>query len=1189
MAEQAGVKGDSSAATIEWPAATQRTRPWTRWWWLGSAVDEAGITRQLELFQQAGIGGVEICPIYGAKGAESRFIEFLSPRWMEMLAHTIREAERLGLGVDLTTGTGWPFGGGPNVTAERASCRLVLKTLTVEGGQSVSEKLAKGQVVYAGATDSAGQQIDVSSAYRDGQFEWTAPAGQWRVHLAISEAPVQKVKRAAPGGEGNVVDPYSTSALEAYLARFDEAFAASGAPKPAGHFHDSFEYYGATWTGDFLEQFRRRRGYDLAEHWPAMFGEGDADTVARVKYDYRRTIGELHLDYIRRWVEWGRGHGGVARNQAHGAPGNLIDLYAAADIPETEVFGEVDERTKSIVRLASSAAHLTARPLASSESFTWLGEHFNVTLAEAKAEADYLFLNGINHIFFHGIPYSPADAEWPGWLFYASTHMGPEGGLWRDQPAFNAYLTRVQSVLQAGRPDNDVLVYFPVHDLWQKADEGQVIRFEMPGKWMWETPFHAISMQMAERGYAFDCTSDAFLNAASVSDGAVRIGDGEYRVVLVPGVKVMPAETLRRLIELAGAGATVLVQGELPADVPGLYRLEERRREMRELLDGLAWRDEAGGRVATVGKGRIIVAGDALAALERLGVAREAMADRGLRCIRRKRNDGFDYFVVNRDREAFEGWVKLARPAHAAVWMDPRFADRGGAAAVTEEGEVYLQLAAGESVVLRTSNAAAVSEGDATDQPAYVAFGRALPLAGTWQVVFIEGGPVLPQGYETPTLGSWTDAPDAEAKRFAGTARYTLRFEHDPAGADDWWLDLGRVCESARVRVNGHEAGMLFAPPWHLPVGHWLKAGANEIEIEVTNVAANRIADLDRRGVEWKRFHEINFVNRQYKPFDASNWPVRASGLMGPVHLVAAQAKRPDRRDRSVYLFSYFVGNGEDGLHLAWSEDGLKFEPLNGGRSFLTPQVGESKLMRDPFLARDKDGMFHLVWTTSWTGKTIGYASSRDLVNWSEQRAIEVMGHEPTVKNTWAPEMIYDEQTGRWVIFWASTIPGRFPEHGQPEKGFGHRMYYTTTEDFKTFAPAQLFYDPGFSVIDATFVRAADGLYLIVKDETGDPPKKHLRIAKADGPTGPFRDLAPPFTRDWVEGPTAIRVGEHYMVYYDCYTDHCYGAMRSRDMRTWEDASHLIRFPDGARHGTVLEVPREVVDRLKAQTAGGAR
>ena len=281
------------------------------------------------------------------------------------------------------------------------------------------------------------------------------------------------------------------------------------------------------------------------------------------------------------------------------------------------------------------------------------------------------------------------------------------------------------------------------------------------------------------------------------------------------------------------------------------------------------------------------------------------------------------------------------------------------------------------------------------------------------------------------------------------------------------------------------------------------------------------------------------------------------------------------------YLFSYFIGNGEDGLHFAWSRDGYMWQALNGGRSYLKPEVGESKLMRDPCLLRGPDGTFHLVWTTAWQGRTIGHASSKDLIKWSPQQSIPVMAHEPAALNCWAPEIVWDAKRGEFLIFWATTITNKFLETaGGGDEKYNHRMYATATKDFKFFTPAKLFYDPGFNVIDATILPANGRFYLIVKDETRRPPKKHLRIASSDNIAGPYENLDPPFTRDWVEGPSALQVGDEFLVYFDGYTAHRYEAMRSRDLRNWEDVSSRISFPKGTRHGTALAVETELVETL---------
>jgi len=870
---------------LAWPDTVSTSGPWTRWWWLGSAVDQPNLTRLLEQYKSAGIGGVEICPIYGAKGYEDRYLEFLSPRWTAMFAHTKSEARRLGIGVDLTTGTGWPFGG-PQVTDQDASSKLVLSRFGVKAGTKAAVKLPAGHLQSLTAVPADGAAVDLMLHVRDQALDWTAPAnqGDWRLYAATQSGPVQKVKRAAPGGEGNVLDPFSPPALTRYLESFDKGLAPSGAAGPTrAQFHDSFEYYNATWTTDFFDQFQARRHYDLRTQLPALSGDGPDDLVARVKYDYRQTIAELHTAYVQTWTDWAHRRDELTRDQAHGAPANLPDVYAASDIPETELqFGDVAERQIPMLKFSSSAAHVTGRPLASSESFTWLGEHFQVSLADVKPAADLFFLSGVNHIFFHGIPYSPQDVQWPGWLFYAAVNFGPQGGLWHDLPAFNAYVARCQSVLRAGQPDNDVLLYFPVHDLWESS-RGMLIPMGVgdQNKWFWDQPVYKTAMALWKAGIGFDFASDAQLRR--------RRPD---QPIVIPPCTYMPAATMTDLLAIAREGGTVIFEGTLPKDVPGLSDLGARRAQLAEATRAV--QVPAGSGEATVGKGKVVVGGELLAALKNAGAHRETMAESGLRFIRRKSGDRErSYFVVNNSAKPIDGWVPLGVPARSVAILDPRFDARAGMAAVRQLAsglpEVYLQLEPGESRILR-----AFEDRTSGRTWAYAKSpGPANEVAGEWRVDFIEGGPKLPAATTTSKLASWTALGGDDARVFAGTARYTVEFDRPTSDADGWVLSLGRVCESARVKLNGNDLGTLWCAPFTISTDRMIRAGRNTLEIEVTNLAANRIADLDRRHVNWKSFHEINFVNRNYKPFDASGWPLRDSGLLGPIELIPMKALHP--------------------------------------------------------------------------------------------------------------------------------------------------------------------------------------------------------------------------------------------------------------------------------------------------------
>jgi len=840
-----------AAEPSAWPTPTAEMKPWTRWWWPASAVDKENLTRELTAYADAGLGGVEITPIYGAKGFESRFIPFLSPKYVEMLAFTGAEAKRLGIEVDMATGTGWPFGGA-QVKPEDAELQITVK---------------------------------------DGQLA-PSPTGF-------------KVKRSAPGGEGLVVNPYSTTALEHYLAPFDAAFASLPKGTIHGQFHDSFEYK-ANWSPEFEAKFRAMHSYDLRDHAAEFGGKGDLDTVARIKSDYRETLSALHLDYIRAWVDWAHKNGQVARNQAHGAPANLLDLYGLSDVPETEIFGSLEypipgfrsdpaelsynKPNHLISRFASSAAHVTGKNLVASETFTWLRQHFHESPSQMKPELDQLFLAGINHIVYHGTCYSPADTPWPGWLFYAATQYNPRNSLWRDLgEGLNAYITRCQSLLQQGQPDNDVLVYWPVYDLWHNA-EGYDMRFGMhDAKWITESPAGKLAQQLIAKGIGFDFISDEQLKGLSGTGAILKTEAGiRYQQLLIPETTHMQPASLQRLLALAGEGAKIHFVDGLPTDVPGNGNLPVRRNELKTQIDRLSSQL----RRTIVGTPEILTPAN----------ARNSLIKSGLSSVSRKLENGHLYFVVNHTIKPFDDVVSFSTSDTSAVLLDPRSGQVGtvpvetalhteqplrqtplGNFATFTSGtlDVRLHLAPGESIFIRTSEKETAGALWTYFQPA----GQSTLIGTSWTVTFLRGGPELPPAYKTAALKSWTEQ-GGEAERFAGTARYETEVEIS-AGvtADEWQLDLNDVRETARVFVNGQQVDLLWSLPFRTRIGTFLKPGKNTLAIEVTNLSANRIRDLDKRGVVWKNFYEINFVDPHYQKLDASTWPIMPSGLLGPVTL----------------------------------------------------------------------------------------------------------------------------------------------------------------------------------------------------------------------------------------------------------------------------------------------------------------
>ncbi|MEP7238308.1 MAG: glycoside hydrolase family 43 protein [Ferruginibacter sp.] len=286
-----------------------------------------------------------------------------------------------------------------------------------------------------------------------------------------------------------------------------------------------------------------------------------------------------------------------------------------------------------------------------------------------------------------------------------------------------------------------------------------------------------------------------------------------------------------------------------------------------------------------------------------------------------------------------------------------------------------------------------------------------------------------------------------------------------------------------------------------------------------------------------------------------------------------------------VYIFSYFKNNGQDGLHLAYSYDGYSFTALKHDSSFLKPLLSKDKLMRDPCIISGVDNLFHMVWTVSWTDRGIGYASSPDLINWSEQQYIPVMAHEDSAKNCWAPEIIYDAKKKQYMIYWATTIPGRFVAGDTAGDGkYNHRMYYTTTKDFKKYSSPQLLYNRKFNVIDASIQPNGKQFVMFLKDETKKPPQKNIRIATSKNLYKNYSRASVPITgKYWAEGPTAINIAGNWIVYFDKYTEHKYGAVTSTDLLNWTDISDKISFPKGTRHGTVFTITKAEFDKLLNQ------
>ena len=809
---------------------TVTEKPWTYWWWMGNSVKEADITEQLEGMSRAGLGGVHIIPIYGEKGDEANYIPYLSERWMEVLSHTIREADRLGMGVDMTMGTGWPFGGPDIPEAFRA------------------------------------QRFRIEQ----GEFKIT-PTGQ-------------KVKRAAPGGEGFVLDPFSREAIEFYAQRFRDALAPLK-QRPRAFYNDSYEVYGANCTQDFLEQFRALRGYDLKDYLGCLDPKSSDPAASRVVCDYCETISDLIRDqFAARWVELCHQMGvSTTRYEAHGSPGNLLDLYALADIPETESFGASTFKIPGlrhdpkyeparfghpdplVMKFASSAAHVTGKPLVSSESTTWLGDHFSVSLSQIKPQIDELFTAGINHIFFHGTTYSPYWKDFPGRLFYASTHYGHTSHFFEELPVLTAYIAECQHILQQSESDNDILIYFPIYDIWSQTGRAEVIRMldvHYLTDGLYTFPFGTLVRSLWTSGYTFDYISDTMLK-----ERAPRRG----QVVLVPPMVHIPHQTMEALLALAEKGTPVIFMDDLPGDVPGLFQHKERCQRLFQVEEALRPMSYSCG-----GSQEVLAY-----TLERLGIRPEPFKANGIDFIRKKQDGKTIYFLTNLSDRSGDCWVPCK--SRKITLFDPAAQTRGIAQTRRANGqtEFHLQLAPGQSIFVFCGT------DSETDYPVYqLQTDGVVALDGDWRLSWKNGVPKIEEERLFQTGKSWTEL-GSPYDIFSGKLIYSRKFSLTPEQLRGHWrLDLGDVHETARVTLNGTTLPLLWHIPFAVTLPDGLLRAENTLEIEVTNLSYNRIIDMDRRKVPWKNFHEINFVNIQYKNFDASEDKPLDSGLLSVPKLI---------------------------------------------------------------------------------------------------------------------------------------------------------------------------------------------------------------------------------------------------------------------------------------------------------------
>ena len=823
-------------------------RMMVRWWWFGPSVTKAELEREMRFMKQGGIGGFEVQPTYAlelddaAKGIKN--LPFMSPEFLSMLTFTGEKAKELGLRMDLTLGSGWPFGG-PHIPVELASPRLRV----LHGAPEAMPPLQAGEKLVAVFID--GKRAGVANG------KVSVPAGtSGQATFFISSQTRQTVKRPAVGAEGWVLNHYDTAALQAHFKAVGEPMLKALAKTPPyAIFSDSLEVYNSDWTGNFPAEFQKRRGYDLMPYLPALAGDIGPQTGA-IRHDWGLTLSELCEDqYLRPLNAWARTHGTKFRSQTYGIPPVTLSSQRLVDLPEGE---GTQWKRFSTTRWASSANHLYGRPVTSSETWTWLHSPvFRATPLDMKAEADLHFLQGVNQLVAHGWPYTPPSVPEPGWRFYAAAVFNQHNPWWIVMPDITTYLQRVSWILRQGAPAADVAVYLPTHD----AFAGFTLGRDSVNQAMEGLIGAALVPAILDAGYNFDFTDD----------GAIAEKGIAHRILIVANVERIPLATYRKIADYAAKGGHVLFTRRLPSLAPGL-REEGEAAEIRELS----------GKFQVTSEAKL---GDALHGA--LPADYTVPAEVGV--VHRKLPYSDIYFLANTSNLPVKGKAAFRVQGMSAAWWDPFTGKKSKA-------DMALDLAPYESRVLVFSNEA----------PPAIPASPSIPpvdVSSDWSVKFADS----PQAVQMATLRPWTDdegrkfysgtvtyertvtAPPAMLR--AGQ-RVFLNFGEgtvvDPASERRApsgmraWLD-SPVREAAQVFVNGKAAGAVWKAPFEVEITGLLAPGENAIRVVVANLALNVLAKGPLP--DYKAL--IARYGDKFQAQDMASVRSLPAGMLGPVTLVA--------------------------------------------------------------------------------------------------------------------------------------------------------------------------------------------------------------------------------------------------------------------------------------------------------------
>jgi hypothetical protein len=884
-----------------------------RWWWFGPAVTKPELQRELEQMKAEGIGGVEIATLYplaldapklNGENAAFHNQPFLSDEHLEAIGFAATTARKLGLRVDITLGSGWPFGG-PHIPVTQAAGELRVEALPIPPGAdsiAVPDVDAGEQLIAAFIVPIKDGQLSLHDAKQVSTITndrlQISPPLELASHAIffIASRTGMTVKRAAIGAEGFVLDHYDRNAIETHLhAVGDRLLQAFGDHPPYAVFSDSLEDYGSNWTGDLIEQFRARRGYDLTPYLPALIGDAGPLTTS-VRHDWGRTLTELANErFLSPLHSWAQQHHTLFRSQTYGFPPVTVSSNRYVDLPEGEGKASLLMwREFSDVRWAASAGHLFGKPVISSETWTWLhSPAFRATPLDLKAEADLHFLQGINQLVGHGWPYSPMEAGDPGWRMYAAAALNAHNPWSFVMPDLASYLQRVSFALRQGKPANDVALLLPNDDIWSTFS----LRSNSTNPAIGQASFNAVgsnfsideSLDHSRVSALIPQILDSGFNLDFIDADAIDVVGIPYRVLILPAIERLPLATYQKIEEYARHGGIVIAAHSLPSTAPGLLDAESASRQIQEISQRLFQTKNSPGHFIS----DETQLGASLATYLTPDVVLAPRTPR-IGFIHRKLQTGDLYFIANTSNHSHHVRATFRNSAKHAEWWDPF---TGEVSPVESPAAVDLDLQPYESRLIFFTDFETQRQ---KSKPAARIRIKTVDLTTDWKATFGETNKTV----SVPALHSW--AEDTSFKYYSGQVSYTRTFDlsdKDLSSAMNAVLDFGPgtpveepspppehsmrayleapVREAAEVYVNGQRAGFVWRPPYTVNVTRFLTAGENSLRIIVGNTAINSLAG---RALPSYRLLNQRYGER-FTPQDMGNLQPLPSGILGGLRL----------------------------------------------------------------------------------------------------------------------------------------------------------------------------------------------------------------------------------------------------------------------------------------------------------------